>query len=290
VRYFASKTHDRLNGAQFNPEDQGPVCINPYYKVTIRGPAPFIIDSGAFQDVGTDSRLTPEEALRRQLDFERTVTPEGRPAYAIVSYDRLVDEQRTEDGQIKRRVTEEQGEEYVRETIEAARFLVSRRAELAPRRLILSCQGTTAEQYIGCLREVLQVAAPQDIIGLGGFCIISRSKEAERQFYEVIARAFPMIAEAGIRDVHIFGVGILRVLIRAETEARAYGIMLSYDTSNYEVNAVFGRVFDPAQGQLTRVFEKAQKGKDYTPAQLARFNIRMVRAFWEGYAEMEAEA
>lgn len=249
-----------------------------------------MIDSGAFQDVGAESRITPEEALRRQLEFERTVTPDGRPAYAIVSYDRLVDEQTSDGKQIKSRVTEEEGADYVRETVEAARFLASRRDQLAPRKLILSCQGTTVPQYMDCVRQVLQVAKSGDIIGLGGFCIISRSKDVEAQFYGVIDQAFPAIASAGISRVHIFGVGIMRVLIRAETLARKYGIECSYDTSSYEVNAVFGRVFDPAAGQLSRVFEKADKGKAYRPAELAHFNIRMVRAFWDGFAEMEGTA
>lgn len=287
MRYYASKTHNRLNGREFTPEAETAVCINPYYKVTIKGPAPFIIDSGAFQDVGAESRITPQEALRRQLDFERTVTPEGRPAYAIVSYDRLVDEQNIEGTQIKRRVTEEEGQQYVRETIEAAEYLASMRDALAPRKLILSCQGTTTAQYLDCIRRVLAVAIPGDIIGLGGFCIISRSKDAERQFYEVIEQGLPMIAEAGITEVHIFGVGMTRALIRAEKQAQHHGIALSYDTSSYEVNAVFGRVFDPARGQLCCVFDKAQKGTDYIPEKLARFNIRMALAFWDGFADME---
>ena len=37
MRYYASKTHDRLNGQVFAPERYAPVCINPYYRVTIEG-------------------------------------------------------------------------------------------------------------------------------------------------------------------------------------------------------------------------------------------------------------
>ena len=160
-------------------------------------------------------------------------------------------------------------------------------AAMEPGKLILSCQGTTTAQYLDCIRRVLAVAIPGDIIGLGGFCIISRSKDAERQFYEVIEQGLPMIAAAGITEAHIFGVGMTRALVRAEKQAQRHGIALSYDTSSYEVNAVFGRIFDPAQGQLCRVFDKAQKGNEYIPERLARFNIRMALAFWEGFAEME---
>lgn len=279
MRYFASKTHDRLNGEVFSPDAISPVCINPYYPVTIEGDTPFLIDSGAFQDVGTD-RLTFKDALDRQLAFERTVTKDGRPAYAIVSYDRLVDEQFDGNCQFKERVSYSEGEDYVSETIEASRYLASKRSDLYPRRLVLSCQGTTTEQYIRCLHGILEYTTPEDIIGLGGFCIISRSKEYEKQFYEVINQAFPIIAEHGITRVHIFGVGIIRVLVQAEILGRRYGIECSYDTSSYEVNAVFGRIYDPVNYQLTNCFSKKQKKNGYTSPALALFNIRMVNTFW----------
>lgn len=285
--YYASKTHNSLNGEEYRPESIHPgLCVNPYYPVRVYDGARFMIDSGAFQDVGEDTRLSFEDALNRQLEYEKTLTPEGRPAYAIVSYDRLVDEQFNGVAQIKERVPVSKSEPYIRDTIEASKFLASKRAELRPRKLILSCQGTTADQYIYCLNEVLKVAQPGDIIGFGGFCIISKSKEYERQFYDVINRAFPIIAEAGLNQCHIFGVGIMRVLIQAEVLAQRYGLNLSYDTSSYEVNAIMGRIFDPLNGQITGVFNKKQKKNGYIPSRLAYFNIRTIRAFWDNFASL----
>lgn len=282
--YYASKTHNTLNGRRYDPETEvQTICVNPYYPVSVMEGTRLLIDSGAFQDVGEDTRLSFEDALKRQLALEERI---GIQAEAIVSYDRLVDEQLEDGKQIKRRATEEEGEACVRETIEAAKYLASQREGLAPRKLILSCQGTTTEQYLRCIREVLQVARPGDIIGLGGFCIISKSKEAEAQFYEVIRKGFPLIASADIDRVHIFGVGIFRALIQAETVAKAHGITCSYDTSGYEVSAVFGKVLDPIKGQITQVYDKAQKSREYIPAELAKFNIGMVAEYWRRFDRM----
>ena len=100
MRFYISKCHDRLNGVPYTPEKYGKyLCINPYYRVTVKSEdVKFLIDSGAFQDVGAEKRLNFEEALQRQLEFEQTVTKSKRPAEAIVSYDRLVDEQFGENG------------------------------------------------------------------------------------------------------------------------------------------------------------------------------------------------
>lgn len=276
--FYASKNHDVLNGEPFVPEDYAEgLCLNPYYPAHPSRPVPYLLDSGAFQDVKKEARLTPAAALDRQLAYEKTV---GYPAEAVVSYDRLVDEQCAEGVQFKDRVSEAQGREYVAETIAAAEYLASQRERLAPRHVVLSCQGTTVPQYLDCVRQVLTLSKPGDILGLGGFCIISRGKKYEQQFYEVIRQAFPLIKAAGLTRVHIFGVGILRVLVRAEMMACPYGLELSYDTSSYEVNAVFGRMFDPNAGALTGIYDKSEKYTEYTPASLALFNIRLITEFW----------
>ena len=288
MRFYISKCHDRLNGSPYRPEKHGEyLCINPYYKVTVRGKSTkFIIDSGAFQDVGNETRLTFEKALKRQLEFEKTVTKDSRPAEAIVSYDRLVDEQMGESGQFKARVSAEESITYVKETIDAAKFLVSKREELKPRRLILSCQGTTVDQYLDCLREILDIASPEDIIGFGGFCIISKNREYEKQFYEVVYRGFPMIREKGIIRVHIFGVGMFRSLIQAEICAQLNGIVCSYDTSSCEINSVYGKVFDPLNAMLVSVYQKEQKKNGYVPAELAEFNVKSILQFWKHFSQL----
>lgn len=75
MRFYASKTHDKMNTRDFSIELVTPyVCLNPYYSVTISDPSVhYILDSGAFQDVRTESRLTYEGALERQLAFEDKV-------------------------------------------------------------------------------------------------------------------------------------------------------------------------------------------------------------------------
>lgn len=288
MRFYVSKCHDRLNGSPYRPEKYcDHLCINPYYKVTVRGrDTKFIIDSGAFQDVGNETRLSFDMALERQLEFEKTVTKDGRPAEAIVSYDRLVDEQMGDSGQFKARVSAEESISYVEETINAAKFLVSKRDELKPRRLILSCQGTTVEQYLDCLRQILAIATPDDIIGFGGFCIISKNKEYEEQFYDVVYQGFPMIREKGITRVHIFGVGMFRSLIQAEICAKLNGIDCSYDTSSCEINSVFGKVFDPLNAMLISVYSKEQKKNGYTPAYLAEFNVNSILQFWKNFSKL----
>ena len=288
MRFYVSKCHDKLNGITYNPETITPyICVNPYYNVTIdagRGVS-FIIDSGAFQDVGNESRLTFEAALQRQLDFEKKISKEK--AEAIVSYDRLVDEQVNEKGQFKQRVNDKLGAKYVKETIEAAEFLVSRREDLAPRKLILSCQGTSAKQYLSCIRSILKVAEPSDIIGFGGFCILSKSADYEREYYEVLTKAFPMIHKAGISRVHIFGMGVFRALVQTDIYGRMNGIECSYDTSSPEMNSVFGKSFNPIEGQMNYVFSKIHKGKGYHPAELALMNTGLITHYWEKVGEMK---
>lgn len=286
MRFYVSKCHDTLNGITYSPETITPyLCLNPYYPASLKknSRVKYILDSGAFQDVKTESRLTPEDALQRQLNFERKV---GRRAESIVSYDRLVDEQ-TEDGvQFKERVSESIGKEYVEETIESAKYLVSQRKRLKGRQLVLSCQGTNADQYLECMEAILDIATPDDVIGLGGFCILSKSITYENEFYEVINKGFPLIRENGNTRVHIFGMGVFRVLVQTDIFARTNGIDCSYDTSSPELNAVFGKCFNPVEGQMASVFSKIQKMNGYVPAELAMLNVRMITDYWKLITEM----
>lgn len=285
MKFYVSKCHDRLNGSSYSPEKYCKhICVNPYYKVTIQNEkTKFIIDSGAFQDVGSRTRLNFEEALNRQLKFEKTLTKDGRASEAIVSYDRLVDEQIGDSGQFKARVSEEESKLYVEETIEAAKYLVSKRKELKPRKLILSCQGTSVKQYLDCLTQILEIASSKDIIGFGGFCIISRNKKYEKEFYDVISKGFPMIREKKITRVHIFGVGMFRSLIQADICARLNNLKCSYDTSSSEINSVYGKFFDPINLTLTSVYQKEHKKNGYIPAELAEFNLQSILQIWKRF-------
>lgn len=280
MRFYVSKCHNTLHGMPYNPEIKTPhLCLNPYYTVRLLPgcDVSYILDSGAFQDVRGE-RLSFDDALRRQLDFEEAV---GRPAYALVSYDRLVDEQMVDGAQTKIRVDKDTGKQYVEETVEAAAYLASRRSELGDRKLILSCQGADAEQYLGCLDSVLEIAEPGDIIGFGGFCILSRRRAYEEEFYRVFTEAIPRIRRSGINRVHIFGMGVFRALVQADLFARVHGIECSYDTSSAEMNAVFGKCFDPVAGQMSKVFSKCQENNGYRPADLAMLNIDLILNYWE---------
>lgn len=285
MRFFVSKVHDSLNSRPYRPELETPyLCLNPYYNVTLSEGADvrYLLDSGAFQDV-KGNRLSYGDALDRQLAFEKRV---GRDAYAIVLYDRLVDEQMVDGRQIKERVPKEVGEEYVRDTLEAAEYLASRRDELGDRKLVLSCQGSDAEQYLDCLDEMLKIADPGDIIGFGGYCILSRSKRYEEQYYEVLREGFPRIRDAGIDRVHVFGMGVFRALVQTDIFGRMNGIECSYDTSAAELNAVFGRSFNPMQGQMNKVFDKGHKNNGYYSADLTIMNVRLIGNYWEEVGRM----
>jgi len=288
MRYYVSKCRNSLNGKPYAPELANRfVCINPYYTIKLdKSVRPkVIIDSGAFQDVGNDSRLTFENALKRQLDFEKKV---GVTAEAIVSYDRLVDEQLDMvNGQVKKRVTQKVSVDYVQETIEAAKYLSEQRKRLGKRKLILSCQGVSVDQYLRCIDSILGYAEKDDIIGFGGFCIISRSNDYEKQYYSVLEKAIPKITEAGIARIHIFGVGMFRSLVQTDIYCRKNGIEASYDTSSPELNSTFGRVFFPPGPSLVCVYDKTQKFRGYHPAVLAEFNIKMIVQFWKEHEKLE---
>lgn len=286
MMFYASKTSNTINGHgyKYSPELLGRVCLNPYYKCSLVCDQKYLLDSGAFQDVRKMDRLTFKQALDRQLNFEKKV---GKPAYEIVSYDWLVDEQMENGIQIKKRIDHKDSEDYVEETIKAAEYLVSKRDYLSPRNLVLSNQGTTVNQYVGCVQSILDMAQENDVIGLGGFCIISQQRKYENQFYQIIDRIFPMIAGKGIKRVHIFGVGIFRVLINAANLAKKYNLNLSYDTSAYTFSSVQGRVFNPVELEMSYVFSKKQKMVGYNPDQLSMFNLESIHNFWKRWDALE---
>lgn len=173
-----------------------------------------IMDSGAFTDVKDDQRLTPAQSLDRQIRRERewrqfckdkTLPGFVWRAQAFVSYDRLIDETWAGGARHKQRWTIKAADAAVEETVEAARYLASQRAVVAPRRLVLSCQGVDARQYHSCVLEVLRYATPNDWIGLGGWCILGRWKSWLPEFWRTLRLILPDIAAAHIGRVHLFG-------------------------------------------------------------------------------------
>ena len=129
--YYVSKNHSKLNGRHYTPEKYNHrICLNPKYGVKLAREASaldIILDSGAFQDLHDNQRLSFQSALGRQLDFEERV---GFTANYIVSYDRIVDETPTVQGhREKHRVGRTKAERYVRDTIDAAKFISDNRHE-----------------------------------------------------------------------------------------------------------------------------------------------------------------
>jgi hypothetical protein len=264
------------------------ICLNPKYNVTLGRKAPsaeVLLDSGAFQDIKKSERLTCQGALGRQIDYEDRI---GFESKYIVSYDRIVDESPTVQGKRrKRRVSLSTAERYVDQTVEAAKYLADQRDELAPRRLVLSNQGVNPEQYLGCVKEILRFAEPQDVIGLGGFCIIGQIPRFTNDYIKVVRDVLPLLAKKRIRRLHIFGVGVFKTLIWTHVMCSRFGITPSYDTSSLELNAVYGRSFTPdlhgvgpSGVHLTSVFSKEEKYKFYHPRDWAILNIEVVNEFW----------
>lgn len=290
VQYYVSKNHNRLNRRAFSPETITPrLCLSPKYPITLaRSPAEMdiILDSGAFQDISHEERLTFQTALSRQLEFEKRV---GFTSNYIVSYDHIVDECPTVRGKRKKhRVSFSTAERYVDETIDAAKFLADCRKELEPRRLILSNQGVTPSQYVECVKEILKFSEPVDVIGLGGFCIIGQVPRLINDYFKVIEETLPLLETRKIRRLHIFGVGVFKVLIRTHVLCHRHNVIPSYDTSSMEFNAIFGRAFSPdimrigpPGVHLTQVFKRDDKYELYHPRDWAMLNIRMVHMFWD---------
>lgn len=289
MQYFVSKNHDRLNRKTFEPEKfSSRICLNPSYPVTLGGRTSnltVMLDSGAFQDIQSEDRLSYSAALDRQLEFERD---QDIFANYLVSYDRIVDESPTVQGERKkRRVGSQTADRYVRETIDAAKYLSDQREDLEPRRLILSNQGVSPDQYIGCVKETLKFAEPGDVIGFGGFCIIGQVPRYTQDYFEVLKRSLPLLKKKKIKRIHVFGVGVFKVLIKTHVLCSRAGITPSYDTSSLELNAVFGRTFHPdtkgigpAGVHLTNVFAKEDKYELYHPCDWALLNINIVNQFW----------
>lgn len=220
-------------------------CAEPEKKVHLpTNDCKVLLDSGAFADVRR-GRLTFAAALTRQLAYEKRC---GFISERLVSYDLLIDEQLQGDRQIKARWSEDAGWQAVEATIAAAQFLAERRQELAPRQLVLSCQGVTPEQYVECTKRILQIAEPQDCIGLGGWCIVGQRRELAGMFWEAMNPVLPLIA-AKCTDVHIFGLAWVAVLREWAIKCRDLGLRASNDTTRFFFELSRGYVFQPEQGK-----------------------------------------
>lgn len=205
-----------------------------------------LYDSCAFTDVLTGDRITPEAALRRQLDTLRGL-PTIPPEVWLVSYDRLIDEKHIAGSRIKERWSVEDGELAIVQTVEAAQYLNSQRHRLDGYKLVMSCQGVDAPQYQRCVERVLEVCQPNDVLGLGGWCILGKQKRWLPVFWEVCDRVIPIIAQAGLKQIHIFGCTWYKSmkgfpeppLIRLLRACDEHGLNLSVDSRSPIGNALW---------------------------------------------------
>jgi len=204
-----------------------------------------LLDSGAFSDAPA-ARLTAEGALSRQLAWEaRARDLAGREAAgwrveALASYDLLIDE--TWVGgkdRVKRRWSLRDADKAVTVTVEAARFLASRRAHLAPRRLVMGAQGVDAIQYADCSKSVLAVCATDDWFGFGGWCILGRQQSLLPEFWRTIRAFVPAVYEAGVRHVHLFGVLWEPPVAGLLWLCDEYGLTLSTDSGKPVMDCTF---------------------------------------------------
>jgi hypothetical protein len=108
-----------------------------------------IQDSGAFSD-GPSSRLNFSQALERQ-EKHRVKSGYNSLITHQASYDVWIDEVWTNGNRHKRRWTVKAAKSDVRETIDAARYMVAN----GDRPVILSAQGVDAEQYLACAQEII---------------------------------------------------------------------------------------------------------------------------------------
>ena len=226
-------------------------CLAPTLTPYAPQGAKILLDSGAYGDVRR-GRFTFNQGLERQLAFE---TKHQFISERIASYDLLIDEQMRGDRRIKSRWAEKAGWKAVDETIAAAEFLCERRESLAPRQLVLGCQGVNIDQYETCVSAIQEIANPEDCIGLGGWCIIGQQRRYLRLFGETLQRILPLIAAKG-HPVHLFGVTHIPALRHFALKCRDICILASVDSARFSYEPSRGFLFDESTGKSYRYMGK----------------------------------
>lgn len=225
-------------------------CIAPVYgstqrsrkenRVSVPQDCLIIQDSGAFSD-GPDNRLNVEQALARQIlhavkyNYTEQVTH-------VASYDLLIDERWENGRRFKKRWTETSAERAVDITVENARWLSDNRRSIPyTSQLILSGQGVTPQQYKTCTERIMPYMQPGDMFGLGGFCIVGKMRRRMMPvFSETIQQVLPILNEAKVKRVHIWGVLLAEALAQLGYWCNKYNIQLSTDSVGPSVKPCLG--------------------------------------------------
>lgn len=230
-----------------HPVAPGPMaCIAPVYgrsertkcRNAVRVPSDCTVfqDSGAFSD-GPNQRLALETALNRQHGHAEKYGYADQVT-GLASYDLLIDEKWTDGVRRKCRWSEGEAESAIDETVGAAWFLAQHRNGIP---LILSAQGVTPRQYLGCVERVIPYMYDGDILGLGGWCIIGKMpRQMMPVFRDTICLVIPFAAREGVKHIHIWGVVYASALGWLLWLCDRYGIRLSTDSSGPSRRPAFG--------------------------------------------------
>jgi hypothetical protein len=195
-------------------------------------------DSGAFSHSPT-KRWSFEEHVEKLGNWERRFAQsQGWKQWnfsVIASYDLLIDEVWVDDFRQKQRWSVVEAERAVNQTVAAAQYLNLQRKTLQPRILLLGCQGVNAAQYRRCVERVLEVAAPGDWIGFGGWCILGHLKFKHYlfEFFKVLNECVELVARAKIKHIHLFGVRYEPAVAAMQWTCDRYGISCSTDSSRF---------------------------------------------------------
>lgn len=194
-----------------------------------------IQDSGAFCD-SLNHRLSFQEAIDRQIVHAEKYGYKGQITHRA-SYDILIDEVWTEGNRNKRRWTVEEAMFAVDQTVCAAEFMANHK--LQP--VILSAQGVDAKQYTSCVSQIISYLDPEDVLGLGGWCITGKMRKIMTPvFRETILSIVPLIAKHNIKWVHIWGVIYPVALGELLWMCDQYEIKVSTDSAGPSFRPCFG--------------------------------------------------
>ncbi len=248
IRFYCGLKTDSEGKWNYHRAEPGPyACIAPVYGRTERTKAMtpvwvppgtrVILDSGAFSD-GPASRLSVEAALARQLaHMERYGYREQ--VEAIASYDLLIDEKWQEGVRVKARWTEEDAAFAVKQTVRAAAYMSHNKRKW---KAVLSAQGVSAQQYLGCAGQIIPYMESSDMFGLGGWCITGKLPARMMPvFRETMQLVIPFLAKEQVRRVHIWGVIFPRALGELLWLCDTYGLQLSTDSMGPVTQPCFGQ-------------------------------------------------
>lgn len=301
--FYPSRVRGGTKEYPYTPEKITGTCmVNPSYKLYHLLPNKNVLcDSGAFQDIDQHVRLTPEDALQRQItyrDYLRTLVQDVSFNYEALSiYDNMigVDETVVCDSygcrKVKSRGTVETAQGAISSTLHSAQYYATQR-DVIDTKIIWIAQGVTPKQYVyECLEPMLTMAKTSDYVGMGGFCIIGKMKKVMLPvFFETLDLLLPMVQKKGIKRIHLFGVGIPDAVTYFAKQCQKFNIEGSTDTSAPEVAAVcFGGVYTKQGRQMSaNAFMKKtrrlhwKKWEDYNPIKLAMANVYNYNTYIKG--------